>query len=481
MITMDDITNFRQQVSEVWERFENEVIPQIELRYATDGGLGETATGRGVELVHEAITRRYLIDPLLGALGWTATAIETMMVEAPVQRPGQHRRFMDYHGYEVETGDPLLLVEAKRLSAELPRPRLGRGEQPPNKTLPQLIAEAINVYKSPIEKSGGIGNVMLIGDWPQWIDDISGYLKGLHHQRKNVPSRVLITNGDWIIVFENVEDAFISESYPSRTKIHIFEDHHAVIEKAGQILELTAYSELSKYIPPQHPSALHKFLNGMEEITCSHALLIYYNPIAKGHHARPKISVALVILVMSSRGAWVRCEKHEYEKHFFELPYDKEKVYEMGREIESQGKLFISEIGDMISKPLRLLSAAEFEKESSSSANKDLGDKQFLLVTGRFPSLFSLDGTYDACPYHNWPKCREEGNAASDHPLFSPSLNPRAYFPSGNPFHCAQIKVHNLRSTRCKVQGFETFLCCRRCIYFELCWHDDEAQLPCRN
>lgn len=477
MITLDEISSFQRDFSKAWQDFETVVLPQVEQRYAADAGLGEAATGQGIELALEAITRRYLIDPLLAALGWKVTAIETLMVEAPVQRLGQHRRFMDYHGYEVETGEPLLLVEAKRLSANPPRPRLRRGAQPPNMTQPQLIAEAIKYKKIPADSRRERDRIELLGDWDQWIDDLSGYVKGLHEQRKDVPCRVLITNGDWIIIFEDVEDAFISGSRPSVEKIRIFENHDDIIKNAPEIVEKLAYSQLSKHIPPQHPSELNKFLNDIEEITCSHALQIYYDPIAAtGHHARPKISVALVIMVLSSGGVWVICEKKHYDKHFFELPYEKEKLYEVCRDIESQATLFLQEVRDVINKPVRLLSSTEYEK---GSADKVLNIN--LLVTGQLPSLFLLNEVYNACPYHNWPKCQEEGNAVGNQPLFSPSLNPRAYFPSGNPFHCAHIKVHNLRKIRCRVQGFDTFLCCRRCTFFELCWHDEESQLPCKN
>lgn len=66
--------------------------------------------------------------------------------------------------------------------------------------------------------------------------------------------------------------------------------------------------------------------------------------------------------------------------------------------------------------------------------------------------------------------------------FFSQPLNPRVFFPSGSPMHCAHSSVfESRRAVNCVIAGFEQLLCCRRCAFFSRCYDEERARkLPCK-
>src|SRR6266566_9115677 len=70
------------------------------------------------------------------------------------------------------------------------------------------------------------------------------------------------------------------------------------------------------------------------------------------------------------------------------------------------------------------------EAKNRSILMRELGQDRYRIVTAGQLLFFADDGTYDACPYHNWGACRAEGNAAGGTPITAPSSDPRCFFPS---------------------------------------------------
>jgi hypothetical protein len=105
---------------------------------------------------------------------------------------------------------------------------------------------------------------------------------------------------------------------------------------------------------------------------------------------------------------------------------------------------------------------------------------EFLLVTGAQPHFLHLRPTIENCRFHDWSACEGVGQNQGANPIAVRSVNPRSFFRSTEEHHCAHRQVHDRRRTRCQIDAFEEFLCCRACTLQTFCWSQAEAaRLPC--
>ncbi len=105
---------------------------------------------------------------------------------------------------------------------------------------------------------------------------------------------------------------------------------------------------------------------------------------------------------------------------------------------------------------------------------------EFLLVTGANPHYLHLQPTIENCHFHDWSACHRVGEHQGANPIAARSVNPRSFFRSAENHHCAHRQVHDRRRTRCQIDAFEEFLCCRACTLQTFCWSPaDAARLPC--
>jgi hypothetical protein len=136
-------------------------------------------------------------------------------------------RFLDYLGLERHTQRPLLVVETKRPSAQLPR--LSR---PSGDFLSPHLPEVI---------SRGLAGEPLVGQWPEWLSTLRDYIRFVHARANQAPRRVLLTNGDWIILFLDPCDAFLEGgTYDA--------EHILAFSKRSEIEQ--RYTELFRF--PEH-------------------------------------------------------------------------------------------------------------------------------------------------------------------------------------------------------------------------------------
>lgn len=64
----------------------------------------------------------------------------------------------------------------------------------------------------------------LSAKWNAWIASLRDYVNGVNGQNKVYPKSVVITNGEWWIVFENPRNAFLSSNTPNSEEIYVFEN-----------------------------------------------------------------------------------------------------------------------------------------------------------------------------------------------------------------------------------------------------------------
>jgi hypothetical protein len=461
------------------EEYEGYVLPQIERdALLRSGGQQPGAVRvRGRDLINEAQARKYLVDPLLRALGWDVSNPAHMIVEDPVDPPVRtagpklHRRFLDYHGRECQgdEGRSLIVIEAKRPSEKLP--------DLPLQDIPGRICAEITAVHS--------GGPTLGGDWHNWIATLVDYCARTESEYKRTTTCVVQTNGEWFVVFSDVNATLLSKQ-PEKEKLYIFESLAEVEQRAQSFFQLLNYRSLAGYIPPQHPAALRLFLEQGSEVPASFVLEIAYGRYGA---RQPSLAVRLAALVWVTKGAPVWFEKH-YADDFVALSSDSDDLQSARKKIQKRAEELLQELRAQTT--IKLLSAKETELLLSEFQEPprigtralrqlfDPGDgRTFRLLTGD-TSLFLLNSTeYDLCPHHDWGQCRQTGDAIQ-HAIYEPTIDPLAFFASGSEYHCAHQAVHAARQNKCVVARFEQHLCCRRCAYMDRCWPDGGAQLPCK-
>lgn len=99
-----DAHSFARRLATVRTEIETQLLPRIEQIFIRMAPANEERyQGKGRQLINEAQVRKYIIDPILEALGWKLNDPKSMIVEAGVEPmdSSAHRRFLDYFGAEA--------------------------------------------------------------------------------------------------------------------------------------------------------------------------------------------------------------------------------------------------------------------------------------------------------------------------------------------------------------------------------------------
>jgi len=478
-MTLAEVETFKRRVRDLRQKYKHD-LEQIERDFARRHGVSfQDVRGRGPEIALEAHARVYVIDPLLKELGWNVSNAATLVIEDTVEPIADaaegNRRFLDYHGRDNTEDRSLVILEAKRPNAALP--------DPDKWDVPLFIAQALRDIHT-----ANLKGPKLPGKWQEWLTTLIDYVKRSKDQFGHVPVRVTITNGEWFVVFNDVEATLLSKN-PSPGNILVFNNLEDVEAQAEKFYDLLNYPSLSGHIPPQHPSALPDFISTDEEALCAQVVDVSY----VRHGARqPAISIRVAAWVRTTKGSWVLFRK-SYPEEFILLSHDPEDLQRRSEQLAQRADALIREL--KTNHGIRYVSAAEFERlavtaerregiskvDDSPLISKIDRDTYRLTIGDQF--LFFLNNTeYDGCPFHQWGDCHKQGDAVGATIIAAPSSDPPAFFPSGSFYHCAHKSVHNARNGgRCVLLCFEEYLCCRRCAFFQRCWPQGGQDLPCRN
>lgn len=474
-----EVETFKRRTRELLDRYEY-ALQEIEKDEARRLGVApEQTAGTGREIALEAQTRLYILDPLLQEMGWEVQAAAAIVVEDNVEPPQEdvdaHRRRLDYHGRDNNGARSLLAIEVKRPRVRLPRTGKKRVED--------RMADALRRINA-----GGAAAEGVAAEWRKILASTIDYVKRIVAAYGAAPVRFVLTNGEWFLVFSDV-NATILPSDPEAGKMVLFSDLSDVVARAGEFCALLGYQDLSGHIPPQHPGALPDFVPDGEVATCSRFVDVSYTR----HGARqPLISASVGVWIRARRGAWILFQKN-YDNQFLVLSDDRDELATRRQQLHARAESLLADLG--AHRELRFASRDEFEGapsagephdaipaagvERDSILMRELGPDRYRITTTEQLLFFTDEGTYDMCPYHNWGACREEGNAVGQSAITAPSSDPRCFFPSGSPYHCAHAGIRARRNRVCLLLAFEEHLCCRRCVFLSRCW-PETAGMPCR-
>ncbi|WP_148228641.1 hypothetical protein [Thermus scotoductus] len=468
----------------IFEDYEQLFAPSIaQLRAQYAGKPGEDLLDYSLE-VH---AREYIVNSLLAALNWRLDAqpeegLPNLVPEVPVRSSQRGTlRFLDYLGRERQTNNPLLIVETKRPNAELPQ------AWNPAATYSEII-------------SMGLAGEALNGEWSKWLGDLRDYVRSIHNNTEKAPRRVVLTNGNWLILFLDPPDAFLEGGTHNPNRILVFENRTEIERRFSELFRHQEYQHVLGKPPVLTPGELPFYLDSETVDRAMHGLRLRYIEQQGIYNPQPVIKVAPVVFLRSQYGAWFRVEAPPQE---YELP---RKEADLGRhlvEVHKAAEDLLRQVNQRLGTSLQPFPLHKhYEDEDTFTAIPGVVEcerNEFLVITGDKTHYLLPEPSVPDCPYHDWSKCNSAGVPSNPGPILARSIAPRSFFISGELHHCAHRDVNSaktspiasanrsrygLRSGQegeafCEVWRFEQHLCCRTCVFEEVCTKVTVFQLPC--
>ncbi len=472
-----------------------------ELRNQVDSTSLPTALPRDGEARIEAHVRAYFIDPLLQALNWQvgASSGEGLIVpEVPIRSAQSGTtRFLDYAGIERNGGEPLLIAEAKHPKSSLPDRGLSTAE-----------------YDRSTQIARGLQGLLSLGaEWKGYLSTLSDYVRSVTKRPDLAPRRVFITNGDWLILFLDPADAFLPGGKREPGKILVYEDRDDVEQHFGKLFQHLEYGavrgeasavemnvgELRFYV---EPGAVACVMHGLR--------LVYIEQRTIYGFSESVIHVAPVLFLRTGYGNWFRIEGRVSDR-IYTLASSYEKLLERLDEVRIAAEALLQEVNAVLGTVLTPTSLVDHYADEEAFATlpgvteceNHLHERstEYLIVTGARTHYLLPAPTVTHCPHRDWEKSHALGVAADLIRIRKWSgYNPKSFFLSGQPHHCAHRWVADAKASQirtvnqercgcrsgkegeafCEIARFETPLCCRTCAFEEVCTKAAVFRLPCQ-
>ena len=441
----------------------------------------------GATLEHNV--RKVFINRLLSALGWALE--ETVAEEARVK--ADTTLFLDYLGVHLDKRIPLLIFEAKACDKPFVSASTAAGSR---QSPAELIARALNYIK----QGNGV-SPPVIGEWIEWLMKLREYVINLKKQSDHVVSRVAISSGQWLVIFTEPGPTFIEQTHDVNPENILAFKADDFVRYSDDIFGHISYGRLVEDIPsPLRPTQLRAFISGSDVSRVYRALWISWK--TSGSEGMldtfPQILVYPVIVIERSDNILLKVADAKRFKVTF-VPSDEMDLKAHLETVESKLNLLLDAICDELQQqfvvselsvfpgfptpPLRgsRSSLVPYPEQSSKQFISPWQNRagEFLLLTGTSYHFLLEHPKVVTCIGHNWSECM----AVSLHngvPIYSQSVDPKSFYISGSSHHCAHSIIHDRRSDNCFVEVFESFLCCKACIFDQICWPEGRAAaLPC--
>lgn len=443
----------------------------------------------------EAHARHYLIDPLLESLNWEID--KNVSIEFPTVSIEGAKRRLDYAGQEGGSGEVLLAVEAKRFSEKLPGSPTSVKE-----TRIERIGRALTQLKQEVIPDRDT----LPAYFLEHISQIRDYVIDTKQDQSDWPGRAVLTNGEWLLLFEDPSDAFGGTETVDLEKIHLFENYGDIRFHAARIFSLLdRYSCSSRPFPTtiEHLSQ-HVDLANIDGVM--YGLFVAVDPIRGFGRTRPTLNVEPILLV---RASGIRAS----EFRWFQIPTGDDFSFPCGQEDPSSHIRHCKESMDrqrnqlesVLGQELPLIPIKEHyaneEFRDSLPGVTDFERKSFLIVTGDHPHFIRNSSTYSGCHFHSRnPATGQSHYISPDVTPYGPRENPLSFQCVESTRCCVSKRIDDLKSvymdhdesrvagaksrleakTFCKIRPIERFLCCKTCVFQEVCESSMLLQMPCQ-
>ena len=497
MSEASQITEFGTFVRAAFSRFKTEE-QVIRAEYASKVEAGDAPKGLDVDDMLERRTRRFLIDPMLRALDWNPDDPNWVTEEARSFAENSDRLYFDYLG--VSRGKtPVLILEAKGVDAEAARPPWQ--SDVPGAGMARLISEALGILKAKSRPS------TVLAQWATWLDDLRTYVRSLSPVHLKTLRRVVITSGRWLIIFADPFAAFIDDGEPEQRNILCFTSAEEIVEQHAKIYRALARARLTDILPLTltlgealqvlQPSAVAEAYRGVVVATrVSGGVRVEY----------PTRAVYPALVLISGGRAFATVD---YNPMPLEEPRDAAEMEAFLALLNIKGEAFeqraLTEFGrpdltptsvdrypSSIREPeiVELFAAAPGSTAALIEAATPLrpqlvyatgergAEHEYLVITGQarfYKTAIPFFGSY--CDCHSFLTARKRGLANK---LGSFDRLTNAFTISNDPQHCENDEIYGMRSGRCQLGNIESHLCCRACVFHDICWSDEDLpRLPC--
>ena len=489
------IAAFLKALRSAFEAFQAEER-NIRSQYAREVARGEAPPGADDDELLERSTRRFLIDRMLRALDWDPDDPDQVLEEARSWDPEEERLYFDYLGVAPQTRAPVVLVEAKAYDAGAPRQP--RGAQLDARAMAELISGAIADLKS------GRRDHPILAEWAEWLSDLRTYVASLDPLGCSTLRRVVSTAGRWVVIFEEPIDVFTGDGVPNVGLIHCFVSLEDVLDRHAALFRLLHRPRLVDTLPLTLSVAeAYEVLKSDQISRIFRGVVVVTRESGGSRRTYPTRSVWPALIAISANRPFAIVD---YEGQALEDPRDPTKLADLIAALSANGAAFETRLLRMLGRAdLGPRPVAEFpgfppdlgrrEAARPSMApivvvedeQADTGSPRFAVhAGGRHPEYLVATGEHwffktaapvgPACDFHEWPRARAQGVAAL-HPVTG--RTEASYTESGDIIHCAHEELRGFRGVRCKIDVLESHLCCRACIYSQLCWSVDADRLPC--
>ena len=480
-----NVIDFRNQFQKAIGDYEEKVRLRLrELQRTMDPVLG----GRAVDEELEAHIRNYVIDPLLSALNWTTD--ENLTIETLVRsEETAHRRRLDYLGTETDTLRPLLVVEAKRPNAPLPRPAKGGGGGDAFR-YQDLLAAALSALKLDAGAS-----LNLQRSWEEWIQTLFDYVMSL----PAAPVKVAMTNGNWLIVFENPSDAFQGQGPASPELISVYETRDAILQNAADVYAALNYDAMVPFGRPAEIGELLGLIAPADIAAAMRALLVTYTDTPTGLEVVPTIHLVPEMVLIRRDGGWFRLRANTS----IAIPHDPKALPSHLMQIGAEHSLLSDSLAQVLGRAPPLIALEDSYRDewlgTRVPAVLQLDKQTSLVILGTHTHFVTDPDAHQACPFHSAARATAE-NCFIGVMIARPSSVHVTHFGDQSVHHCAHRTMRQIRETQvternrenfgprgsvedgpfCKLWGFEHFLCCQTCAFRNVCKQSIAPLMPCR-
>ena len=506
--------DFLQEYRRIRFQYDDLYLPRIEAIRVSYSDNPAGSTPPSVDNALEAHLREYVVNAFLRSLNWrmdvsVEDGMPNLIPEVPIASSlDETTKFLDYLGTERGGSDPLLIVESKRPRSPLPKRKAASGKSSATAMADETLGSII---------SAGLGGAELSGDWNEWLDTLKDYVQSAYDQRGKVPRRVVLTSGRWLIIFTDPANSFLSGGTRDPEKILAFtaegddEGNRDLIEQNyGEIFNWLENQRVLDEIPPLTVAEVTFYIDPDDIDRILHGLQVLYIEQPDFHEGpsvalsvSPIIRVMPIIFLHSRFGAWLRV----YSDRKIAIPHVNGELANHLKEVDEIATALLEDINTRLGTNFTPETIeSHFESPHDFDVLRGVVEKpknyphydEHVVVTGQHTHYFRLEPTVPDCPDHDWGNSNRENRAVLVS-IQRRSTEPRAFFMSTETHHCAHRDVDAAKSSQitpanrdkcgarsgdnydafCELWRFEKRLCCRTCIFENVCTKAPVFTLPC--
>jgi hypothetical protein len=311
---------------------------------------------------------------------------------------------------------------------------------------------------------------------------------------------MVITNGDWLIVFTNPDETFC-QGRPDPRTIRVFLNRVDILRNYADVFELLEHQQVLGGVPPVAVEELAFYATSADVDRIMHGLRLIYQVDEDFFAAAPSIKVMPVLHLRTRQGFWLIVEERMVGEV---LPKRPEGLAAHFHSVSSRARGLLSKTHAVLGVSLAPTKLAQHYQESEP-AEYPVGllgvrsvrhprAEEYLIATGSYEHFFTLTPTVADCQFH-----RTEETGGVPLGISGQTMDPRAFFIIGQDQRCCHSGVHREKRTPlrpenrarcgprsnpnmesfCEIFRFEEYLCCRTCAFEEACTRAPVFVLPC--